>query len=104
MELEQPEVPKEGEGVAGPLSMLADAVKNSTQVLIALRNNRKLLARVRAFDRHFNMVLENVSVFWTEKGGKGRGVKRAEDVEKDMFVSKMFLRGAGVVLVLKNPK
>ena len=25
-----------------------------------LRNNRKLLARVKAFDRHMNMILENV--------------------------------------------
>jgi len=25
-----------------------------------LRNNKKLLARVKAFDRHANMVLENV--------------------------------------------
>lgn len=29
-------------------------------MLISLRNNKKLLARVKAFDRHANMVLENV--------------------------------------------
>jgi small nuclear ribonucleoprotein D2 len=28
--------------------------------LISCRNNHKLLARVKAFDRHCNMVLENV--------------------------------------------
>lgn len=44
----------------GPLSMLTDAVKNHTPILISLRNNKKLLARCKAFDRHFNMVLENV--------------------------------------------
>lgn len=36
------------------------------QVLINCRNNRKLLGRVKAFDRHCNMVLENVKEFWTE--------------------------------------
>lgn len=36
------------------------------QVLINCRNNRKLLGRVRAFDRHCNMVLENVREMWTE--------------------------------------
>lgn len=36
------------------------AVKNHDQVLINCRNNKKLLARVKAFDRHSNMVLENV--------------------------------------------
>ena len=44
----------------GPMSLLTTAVKSHTQVLISCRNNRKLLARVKAFDRHFNMVLENV--------------------------------------------
>ena len=36
------------------------------QVLINCRNNKKLLARVKAFDRHCNMVLENVKEMWTE--------------------------------------
>jgi small nuclear ribonucleoprotein D2 len=55
----------------GPLSLLTLSVKNSTQVLISCRNNRKLLARVKAFDRHFNMVLENVKevLVWEGMGG-----------------------------------
>ena len=40
----------------GPLSLLQSAVRNHTQVLISLRNSKKLLARVKAFDRHLNMV------------------------------------------------
>jgi small nuclear ribonucleoprotein D2 len=44
----------------GPLSVLQSAVQNHTPVLISCRNNKKLLARVKAFDRHSNMVLENV--------------------------------------------
>lgn len=44
----------------GPLSVLQQSVRNQSQVLISLRNNKKLLARVKAFDRHANMVLENV--------------------------------------------
>ena len=39
----------------GPLSLLMQAVKSNEQVLINLRNNHKLLARVKAFDRHCNM-------------------------------------------------
>lgn len=35
----------------GPLSILTGAVKNNTQVLINCRNNKKLLGRVKAFDR-----------------------------------------------------
>lgn len=44
----------------GPLSVLQQAVRNNGQILISLRNNKKLLGRVKAFDRHANMVLENV--------------------------------------------
>merc|ERR1712004_423744 len=44
----------------GPLSVLTESVRNNTQVLINCRNNRKLMGRVKAFDRHCNMVLENV--------------------------------------------
>lgn len=46
----------------GPLSVLQQAVRNHAQVLISLRNDKKLLARVKAFDRHSNMVCSIVSV------------------------------------------
>ena len=36
----------------GPLSVLTQSVKNNTQVLINCRNNKKLLGRVKAFDRY----------------------------------------------------
>ncbi|KAN0100759.1 Like-Sm (LSM) domain containing protein [Tylopilus felleus] len=79
----------------GPLSVLQQAVRNHAQVLISLRNNKKLLARVKAFDRHSNMVLENM---WTEMP-KGKNKK---PVNKDRFISKMFLRGDSVILILRN--
>ncbi|KAI9649112.1 hypothetical protein ACHAPC_006524 [Botrytis cinerea] len=79
---------EEHEFTSGPLSLLQAAVRSHGQVLISCRNNRKLLARVKAFDRHCNMVLENVKEMWTETprlsgGGKGR------PVNKDRFISKM---------------
>jgi len=87
----------------GPLSVLTQSVKNNTQVLINCRNNKKLLARVKAFDRHCNMVLENVKEMWTEMPKTGKGKKKSKLVNKDRFISKMFLRGDSVILVLKNP-
>ncbi len=35
----------------GPLSILTQSVRNNSQVLINCRNNKKLLGRVKAFDR-----------------------------------------------------
>jgi len=104
-EMTQEELNKreEEEFLTGPLSILAQSVKNNTQVLINCRNNKKLLGRVKAFDRHCNMVLENVKEMWTEVPRTGKGKKRSKPVNKDRFISKMFLRGDSVILVLKNP-
>jgi small nuclear ribonucleoprotein D2 len=87
----------------GPLSLLSSAVRHNSKVLISVRNNRKLLGHVKAFDRHFNMVLENVQELWTEEAKKGKGTKKAKKVNKDRWITKMFLRGDSVILVLKNP-
>ena len=100
----QPESKEEPEFQTGPLSVLTQSVKTNAQVLINCRNNRKLLGRVKAFDRHCNMVLENVKEIWTEVPKTGKGAKKAQPVHKDRFISKMFLRGDSVILVLRNPK
>lgn len=65
---------EEHEFAHGPMAMLATAVKTGNQVLISCRNNRKLLARVKAFDRHFNMVLENVREVRLRWGGDHKGL------------------------------
>ncbi|KAF3202021.1 mRNA splicing protein [Orbilia oligospora] len=90
---------EEYEFANGPLSILQTAVRTHNQVLISCRNNRKLLARVKAFDRHSNMVLENVKEMWTETPRNAQG-KKGRPVNKDRFISKMFLRGDSVILVL----
>ena len=53
--------------------------------------------------RHCNMVLENVKEMWTEVPKTGKGKKKSKPVNKDRFISKMFLRGDSVILVLRNP-
>jgi small nuclear ribonucleoprotein D2 len=40
---------------SGPFSVLYNAVRGNTQVLVNVRNNHKLLARVKAYDRHMNL-------------------------------------------------
>ncbi|KAL1919517.1 uncharacterized protein VTP21DRAFT_2210 [Calcarisporiella thermophila] len=99
--VEEEQRQEENEFNTGPLSVLQQSVKNHTQVLINCRNNRKLLARVKAFDRHCNMVLENVKEMWTEIPRNAQG-KKGKPVNKDRFISKMFLRGDSVILVLRN--
>ena len=85
----------------GPLSLLKDAVKTNSQILIYCRNNRKLLGRIRAFDRHMNIILEAVCEIWSEMM-KGKN-KQHKLRNRERFISKMFLRGDSIILIVKNP-
>lgn len=54
-------------------------------------------------DRHCNLLLEDVKEMWTETSRGGKGRTKGTAVNKDRFVSKMFLRGDSVILVVSNP-
>ncbi|XP_050623823.1 small nuclear ribonucleoprotein Sm D2-like [Macaca thibetana thibetana] len=99
---EELQKPEEEEFHTGPLSVLTQSVKNNTQVLINCHNNKKFLGQVKAFHRHCNMVLENVKEMWTEVPKSGKGKKKSKPVNKDRYISKMFLRQDSVVVVLRN--
>lgn len=62
-----------------------------------------MLAKVRAFDRHMNMVLENVLEMWTEVPRGSHG-KKSKPMKKERYITKLFLRGDSVIFVLKNPQ
>jgi len=88
---------------SGPFSVLYKAVKGNTQILVNVRNNHKLLGRVKAYDRHMNLLLEDVKEMWTEQSKGGKGNSRGTAVNKDRYVSKLFLRGDSVILIVSNP-
>ena len=85
----------------GPLSLLKEAVRTNSQILIYCRNNRKLLGKIRAFDRHMNIILEAVCEIWSEMM-KGKN-KQHKLRNRERFISKMFLRGDSIILIVKNP-
>jgi small nuclear ribonucleoprotein D2 len=58
MTAEELEKKEQEEFASGPMQVLTRSVKENTQVLIFVRNNKKLLGRVKAFDRHCNMVCD----------------------------------------------
>ncbi len=88
---------------SGPLSLLTDCVRSNFPVLVSCRNNRKLIGRLKAFDRHMNLLMENVQELWTEMPAAGKGKKKSKPINRDRFIPKLFLRGDSVILVLKNP-
>lgn len=81
----------------GPFSTLLDSVRGGEQIVVSLRNNRKILGRVKAFDRHLNMILEDVCETWIEKP---KGVPKSKPIPRERFFTKLFLRGDSVVYVL----
>ncbi|AFZ79718.1 hypothetical protein BEWA_025670 [Theileria equi strain WA] len=56
---------------------------------------------VKAFDRHCNMILTDARELWTETVKVG-GKKQRSSI-KDRHLSRVFLRGDSVIVVLKNP-
>ena len=85
----------------GPLSLLKEAVRTNSQILIYCRNNRKLQGRIRAFDRHMNNILKAVCEVWSEMmKGKNKTHKLRN---RERYISKMFLRGDSIILIVKNP-
>ena len=47
--------------------------------------------------------MEDVKETWTETSKGGKGKKRGTVVNKDRYVSKLFLRGDSVILIVSNP-
>ncbi|XP_060056982.1 small nuclear ribonucleoprotein Sm D2-like [Erinaceus europaeus] len=79
----------------GLLSVPSQLVKNNTQVVINCQNKKKLLGHLKAFKRHCSTVLENVKEMRTKVPKSGKGKKKS--VNKDRYVSKMFLHGDSVI-------
>ena len=69
---------------------------------VLMKSERELVGTLRGFDVYVNMVLEDVRELWTEvpRGAKG---SRAQPVNKDRVIRKMFLRGDNVIVVVANP-
>jgi small nuclear ribonucleoprotein D2 len=88
----------------GPFSILSTALSNHSPILVSLRNGHKLLGTVKAFDRHCNLIMTEVTEIWTERGRRGRGAKKARAANKERFISKLFVRGDSVILVVAGRK
>jgi small nuclear ribonucleoprotein D2 len=70
----------------GPFSLLDLAQKNSKQIFIRCRNDKCLLGQLRAFDKHFNLLLQGVTEF------------TSDDTKQRQFNS-LFLRGDSVIFI-----
>jgi len=74
--------------------MLSQSVLKNRPIIIFIRNNRKLLGYLRAYDKHLNLILENVKELRTSFNIKQKVNYR------ERFFSKLILRGDSVILVI----
>lgn len=80
-------------------------VQNCASAIVtpALRRNASILLNRTNLFHHAFRLLEDVKEMWTENSKGGKGKSRGVAVNKDRYVSKMFLRGDSVILIVNNP-
>lgn len=89
---------KEDAEAGGPLSLLHRAMVKTSPVLVSLRNNRKIVGCVVAYDRHYNLLMSSACEFGV-LSSKNKGKKKKEGRETSRELGNVFVRGDGVVLV-----
>lgn len=77
-----------------PLSLLSKTILKNRPIIIFIRNNRKLLGYLRAYDKHLNLILENVKELRTNVNFGSNNNFR------ERFFSKMILRGDSIVVIV----
>ncbi|KAM0672796.1 mRNA splicing protein [Ordospora colligata] len=88
---------KEAMEMKGPLMLIRRCMVTKKPVIVSLRNNRKVIGCVVAYDRHYNMILMD-AVETGVTGSKNKGAKkRRKQVSRRL--GNVFVRGDTVVLV-----
>ncbi|AFM99254.1 Sm-like ribonucleoprotein subunit D2 [Encephalitozoon hellem ATCC 50504] len=89
---------KEAMEMKGPLSLVHRAMVKMMPVLVSLRNNRKVVGKVIAYDRHYNLLMEDAKELGTMRG-KNRGKKKRQGCGFSRRLGNVFIRGDTVILV-----
>ena len=96
-----------------PFRVLERCVSDASPCLVSCRNDKKLYGILRAYDKHFNLILEQVRELWRERPPARRtayGAAAAPDrsstdqdaaILHERFIPKLFVRGDTVIFVLR---
>ena len=77
-----------------PMSLVSRIIQKKNLAIIFLRNNKKIIAKIKAFDKHFNLILEDIKELWNEDTDK------VPITFKERHIGKMILRGDSIILIL----
>ena len=84
----------------GPMAPIVTAVYEKQPIIVSLRSNRKLHGYIKAVDRHWNMILEQVIEITPQKISKAGETQSEPRTRK---INRLFLRGDNVICVFPNP-
>jgi len=76
------------------MSLISKIIQDKNLAIIFLRNNKKIIAKIKAFDKHFNLILESVRELWNDNS------KKISMTFKERHIGKMILRGDSVILII----
>lgn len=89
---------KEEMEMKGPLSLVHRAMVKAMPVLVSLRNNRKVVGKVIAYDRHYNLLMGDAKELGTMRG-RNKGKKKRQGCDFSRQLGNVFIRGDTVILV-----
>ncbi|KAF5140094.1 hypothetical protein G9O61_00g018190 [Vairimorpha ceranae] len=76
-------------------------VKSNTPVLISLRNNHKIVGRIMKYDKHFNLIVHDATIYKKMKS-RNRGIKkRLEGYQcyTSLNDKEMYIRGDMIIFI-----
>ncbi|ABA27372.1 mRNA splicing factor (nucleomorph) [Bigelowiella natans] len=82
----------------GPFMLLSKVTKLNSKIIISSNDNHKFYGFIRGFDKHCNLMLEDVTEIWKEETTDARSLKK-KVVIKEKFIPKLFFRGDAVILI-----
>jgi small nuclear ribonucleoprotein D2 len=78
-----------------PFTLLDRCITDRVPCLVSCRHNKKLYGTLRAYDKHFNLIMEHVREIWQESQPD-----RPPDL-RERFISRLFVRGDGVIFIVR---
>ena len=78
-----------------PFTLLDRCITDRAPCLVSCRHNKKLYGTLRAYDKHFNLIMEHVREIWQESQPD-----RPPDL-RERFISRLFVRGDGVIFIVR---
>merc|ERR1712146_205404 len=85
----------------GPFMLLSKITKLNSKIIISSNDNHKFYGYIRSFDKHCNLMLEDVTEIWKEETSNQKSLKK-KVIIKEKFIPKLFFRGDAIVLLLSQ--